>query len=75
MKTNRYSAMAFTSMLVASLATIGGALAQSYPKLKARLAALGAMPLATSSAEYGKLIAEETEKWGKVIRTANIKVE
>jgi tripartite-type tricarboxylate transporter receptor subunit TctC len=45
------------------------------PKLKARLVALGAIPLDTSSADFGKLIAEETEKWGKVIRVANIKVD
>jgi tripartite-type tricarboxylate transporter receptor subunit TctC len=43
------------------------------PKMKARLADLGATVLAGSSADFGNLIAEETEKWGKVIRTANIK--
>jgi tripartite-type tricarboxylate transporter receptor subunit TctC len=43
------------------------------PKMKARLADLGATALAGSSADFGKLIADETEKWGKVIRTANIK--
>jgi tripartite-type tricarboxylate transporter receptor subunit TctC len=43
------------------------------PKLKARLADLGATTLAGPSAEFGRLIAEETEKWGKVIRAANIK--
>jgi len=43
------------------------------PKLKARLAELGAMPLGGSSADLGKLIAEETEKWRKVIRAGNIK--
>ncbi len=43
------------------------------PKMKARLADLGATTLAGSPAEFGKLIAEETEKWGKVIRAANIK--
>jgi len=45
------------------------------PKMKARLADLSATPLVNSSAEFAKLIAEETEKWGKVIRGANIKVE
>ena len=45
------------------------------PKIKARLADLGGPPLAGSSADFGKLIAEETEKWGKVIRAANIKAE
>ena len=45
------------------------------PKTKARLADLGATPLAGSSADFGKLIADETEKWGKVIRSANIKAD
>jgi tripartite-type tricarboxylate transporter receptor subunit TctC len=43
------------------------------PKLKARLAELGGMVLAGSPADFAKLIADETEKWGKVIRAANIK--
>jgi tripartite-type tricarboxylate transporter receptor subunit TctC len=45
------------------------------PKLKARLADLGSVPLSMMPADFGKLIAEETEKWGKVIRAANIKPE
>jgi tripartite-type tricarboxylate transporter receptor subunit TctC len=45
------------------------------PKVKARFADLGATLLAGSPADFGKLIAEETEKWGKVIRAANIKAE
>jgi tripartite-type tricarboxylate transporter receptor subunit TctC len=45
------------------------------PKLKARLADVGGTPLLGSPADFGKLIAEETEKWGKVIRAANIKAE
>jgi tripartite-type tricarboxylate transporter receptor subunit TctC len=45
------------------------------PKMKARITELGGPVLAVSPAEFGKLIAEETEKWGKVIRTANIKAE
>jgi tripartite-type tricarboxylate transporter receptor subunit TctC len=45
------------------------------PKMKARLADLGARPLPGSSADFGKFIAAETEKWAKVIRAANIKVE
>jgi tripartite-type tricarboxylate transporter receptor subunit TctC len=44
-------------------------------KIKARLADMGATPLAGSSADFGKLIADETEKWGKVIRAAGIKAE
>jgi tripartite-type tricarboxylate transporter receptor subunit TctC len=43
------------------------------PNMKARLADLGGTVLAGSPADFGKLIAEETEKWGKVIRAANIK--
>src|SRR5262249_6599886 len=43
------------------------------PKMKARLADLGGTPLPGSPVQFGKLIAEETEKWGKVIRAANIK--
>jgi tripartite-type tricarboxylate transporter receptor subunit TctC len=45
------------------------------PKMKDRLADLGGTPLVGSPAEFGKLIADETEKWGKVIRAAGIKVE
>jgi tripartite-type tricarboxylate transporter receptor subunit TctC len=45
------------------------------PKLKARLADLGGTVLALSPADFGKLIAEETEKWGKVIRAAGIRAE
>jgi tripartite-type tricarboxylate transporter receptor subunit TctC len=45
------------------------------PKLKARLTDLGDTVLAGSPADFGKLIAEETEKWGKVIRAANIKLD
>jgi tripartite-type tricarboxylate transporter receptor subunit TctC len=45
------------------------------PKLKARLAELGGAALPDSPADFAKLIAEETEKWGKVVRAANIKPE
>jgi tripartite-type tricarboxylate transporter receptor subunit TctC len=45
------------------------------PQMKARLADLGGSVLPGSPTEFGKLIAEETEKWGKVIRAANIKAE
>jgi tripartite-type tricarboxylate transporter receptor subunit TctC len=45
------------------------------PKIKARLADLGSMATAGSSADFGKLIADETEKWAKVIRAANIRPE
>jgi tripartite-type tricarboxylate transporter receptor subunit TctC len=45
------------------------------PKAKARIAELGGEPLAGSPAAYGRMLAEEAEKWGKVVRAANIKVE
>lgn len=45
------------------------------PKMKARLAELGGITLAGSPADFGKLIADETEKLGKVIGSANIKAE
>ena len=45
------------------------------PKTKARLADLGGTTLSGSPGEFRKLIADETEKWSKVIREANIKAE
>jgi len=45
------------------------------PKLKARFAELGGEPMPMTPAEFGKLVVTETEKWAKVIRTANIKPE
>ena len=45
------------------------------PKLVARLADLGVDPMSMTSATFGKFIADETEKWGKVIREAGIKAE
>jgi tripartite-type tricarboxylate transporter receptor subunit TctC len=47
--------------------------ALSDPKIKARLADLGGTVLGGSPADFGRLIADETEKWGKVIRAADIK--
>ena len=44
-------------------------------KLKTRFADLGGTPLALTPAEYGKLLADDTEKWGKVIRAVNIRPE
>jgi tripartite-type tricarboxylate transporter receptor subunit TctC len=52
---------------------INAALAE--PNMKTRLADLGGDVLALSPADFGKLIADDTEKWGKVIRAANIKAE
>ena len=45
------------------------------PKLKTRLAGLGATPLLGPPADFEKLMAEETEKWGKVVKFAGIKAE
>jgi len=45
------------------------------PQIKARLADLGSTALPGSPDDFGKLIADETEKWGKVIRAAIIKPE
>jgi tripartite-type tricarboxylate transporter receptor subunit TctC len=45
------------------------------PKIKARLLDLGGDVLALSPADFGKFIADDTEKWGKVIRAANIKAD
>jgi tripartite-type tricarboxylate transporter receptor subunit TctC len=43
------------------------------PKLRVRFADLGGTPLPGSPADFAKLIADETEKWGKVIRAGNIR--
>ena len=49
--------------------------ALSTPEMKARYAELGAEPMIVTPAEFGKFLAAETEKWGKVIKTAGIKAE
>jgi tripartite-type tricarboxylate transporter receptor subunit TctC len=43
--------------------------------IKARFADLGSTVFPTSPAEFGKFIADETEKWGKVVRAANIRAD
>jgi tripartite-type tricarboxylate transporter receptor subunit TctC len=48
---------------------------QADPKFGARLADLGVSVLAMSSDQFGKLIADDTAKWGKVVRFANLKPE
>jgi tripartite-type tricarboxylate transporter receptor subunit TctC len=45
------------------------------PIIEARLTDMGGVPLSGSPADYGKLISDETEKWGTVIRAAGIKAE
>jgi tripartite-type tricarboxylate transporter receptor subunit TctC len=57
------------------VATLNGQInaALADPKMKARFADIGGEPLLGSPAAFGKLIADETEKWARVIRAANIK--
>ena len=43
------------------------------PKLKARFTDLGSTPFASTPSDFAKLIVEETDKWGKVVRAANLK--
>jgi tripartite-type tricarboxylate transporter receptor subunit TctC len=45
------------------------------PKLRTRLAELGGEPMPMTPTDFGKLVAQETEKWAKVIKFANIKIE
>jgi tripartite-type tricarboxylate transporter receptor subunit TctC len=45
------------------------------PKSKARLADLGVEPMSLTSAEFARFVADETEKWAKVIKSAGIKVQ
>ena len=52
---------------------INAALADSG--VKARFAELGASVIAGSPADFGKLIADETDKWGKVVKFAGVKAE
>jgi tripartite-type tricarboxylate transporter receptor subunit TctC len=60
--------------IVAKLNTeINAALAD--PNIRKRLADLGSIPTPMSPSDYEKLIVAETEKWGKVIRDAHIKLE
>jgi len=59
----------------AIVATLNGAFAAALadPAIKARLAAFGFEPSAMPAAEFGKLMADETAKWARVIRAANVK--
>ena len=47
----------------------------SDPKVRARITGLGNVPMPLSPADLGKLLIDDTEKWAKVIRAANIKPE
>jgi tripartite-type tricarboxylate transporter receptor subunit TctC len=48
-------------------------IALANPEIKARLSDLGGTPFPCSAVDFGKIIAEETDKWGKVIKFAGIK--
>ena len=45
------------------------------PEIQARLAQLGTVPAPMTTAEFSKLIADESEKWAKVLKAAGIKAE
>jgi tripartite-type tricarboxylate transporter receptor subunit TctC len=45
------------------------------PKIRERFATIGAVPMSMTPAEFGKLIADETEKWAKVVKTVGMKVD
>jgi tripartite-type tricarboxylate transporter receptor subunit TctC len=45
------------------------------PKIKARLAELGGAPMPGTPADFGKVIAEETEKWSKVVKASGVSVQ
>jgi tripartite-type tricarboxylate transporter receptor subunit TctC len=45
------------------------------PKLRSRLAELGATPLGGAPGDFGQLVADETKKWGEVVRFARLKPE
>ena len=51
------------------------AAALADPKMQARIAELGGTPMPMSPAQFGKLVADETEKWGAVVKSAGLSVE
>jgi len=51
------------------------AAALANPKIQAKLAELGGIPMPMSPAEFGKFIAADTERWAKVVKAANLSVE
>jgi len=57
--------------------TLNGALAAvvADPEMKTRLDDLGVTPMRTTPAEFGRFIVDETEKWAKVVKFANIRME
>ena len=65
--------MSATEIIDKLNAAINAAIAD--PTIKGRLADLGGMVFAGSPGDFGKFIAEETEKWAKVVKSAGIKPE
>jgi tripartite-type tricarboxylate transporter receptor subunit TctC len=53
--------------------TVNAALAD--PKVKARLADLGGIPMTGSAADFGKVIADETEKWAKAVKFSGVSID
>jgi tripartite-type tricarboxylate transporter receptor subunit TctC len=51
------------------------AAALADPKMVAKLADLGGVPMPMTPEEFGKLVATETEKWAKVVKAANLSVD
>jgi tripartite-type tricarboxylate transporter receptor subunit TctC len=45
------------------------------PKMKVRIAEFGGTPLSLTPAEFGKLVADETEKWAKVVNTVGLSID
>jgi tripartite-type tricarboxylate transporter receptor subunit TctC len=45
------------------------------PKMKARIADLGGTPMPMTPAQFARFVADETDKWGKVVRFAGLSVE
>jgi hypothetical protein len=66
---------AFASYVLRHCRPWGHASRRAFGRLKARLADLGYVTFTSTPAEFGKLIAQETEKWGKVLKFAGVKPE
>jgi tripartite-type tricarboxylate transporter receptor subunit TctC len=59
------------------IATLNAAINAGFddPAMKARLADTGGEPLPGTAAQFGRILAAETEKWGRVVKSAGIKAE
>lgn len=70
----RYRLVNFASnALTAPARVLWGLVNLADPKIEAKILDLGGVPMPMTPAEFGQLLAHETEKWAKVIRAANIK--